>query len=100
MNIKKFLDDYSNVLLEEHKDTVEKRYKFLQQYENVDKVNSKYGEHYVNCPWSSNSATEGPDTCACHTVEWYNQEIQRLINFYMRITRNNCAECRKGFDLY
>lgn len=100
MNIPKFLKDFSNVLFEEHKDRIERRYHFLKQYENVEKKVSKYGVHYINCPWSNNNATSGPDTCGCHDVDCYNQEIQQLINFYQKLAGNNCKECRKGFDLY
>ena len=100
MNIPIFFEQFSQILLDEHKNQIEASYQFHKQYENIGKIKSIYGEHYTNCPWAYDDATEGQDTCGCHDVQRCNQEIQDLMKFYIRSTRNSCKECRKGFDLF
>lgn len=95
MDIKQFLLDYKNILLEEHREEIEHYYKFLKPYESRKKVTSKFGEHYISCPWARDSTTCGPDTCECHNVEQYRERMLRLIKLYQRIRVNNCKLCLK-----
>lgn len=96
--VSKFLKDYCDLLLKEHKEKIEHFQQFLRDYENLEKKQSKHGLHYTNCSWSRDDATSGPDTCGCYDVEQYRKETLKLITFYKRVTKDACSKCRNEFD--
>lgn len=93
MNIEQFLNEFFDIICDEHKEEIEQHWEFLKTFINVDKVNSKYGEHYVSCPWSKNDATEGPDTCDCYYVDMHLKRVLYLINFYKNLKKRGCLSC-------
>ena len=75
----------SNGLIEEHSEECEKYLeKMLMLIERGNRV-SKYGNHYLTCPWSNDEALDGPDTCECNDMKRKFRNIEKLINLYKRI---------------
>lgn len=99
MDIKQFLVDYKDILLEEHKKEIEHYYKFLKPYINRKKVTSKFGEHYISCPWARDTTTCGPDTCECYNVEQYRGKMLSLIGLYRRIRISSYTLCSKSGEI-
>lgn len=84
IDIEKFLEDYSDILLEDHKETILHHHLFLNEYSGTEKVVSKFGLHFVNCLWAQDTTTSGPDTCACCYLEMYRDELKKLMNWYIK----------------
>lgn len=84
VNIEAFLEEYSDILLEDHKELILEYYNFLITYTNEVKKSSKFGNHYISCPWSSDTTSSGPDTCACYYVDSYKEKLAKLVNWYKK----------------
>lgn len=81
-DIETFLQDYSNVIWDEHKEEIMKYYNYLLQYENIKKTTSKFGKHFECCSWSNDTTTSGPDTCGCYYVDSYKEKLTRVVYWY------------------
>lgn len=97
MDLEQFFKDYKNILIEEHKEEIEHYHNFVKPYISREKVASKFGEHYISCPWARDTTTSGPDTCECCNVEQYRRGMQRLMRLYQRI--GSCASCLKNGEI-
>lgn len=80
--IEGFLEKYMDILRDEHKETILDYYSFLIKFRNVRKQTSIFGNHFVSCPWSSDSATTGPDTCHCYYFLSYSKELEEIMDWY------------------
>lgn len=77
-----FLENYFEVLRDEHKELILDYYSFLKKYWNVPKVISKFGNHLRTCSWSDDSTTSGPDTCPCYYFDSYTEKLNKIIDWY------------------
>lgn len=48
----------------------------VEQYKNLTRVSSNFGNHFNNCCWAYDSTESGPDTCACVTYNWRCQTLK------------------------
>jgi len=83
-DIENFLEEYSDLLLDEHRTTLEKHHSFLKKYRTMEQRHTQYGVHYICCCWAHPGATPGPDTCECIDIIRVTKEMIRLMNFYKR----------------
>lgn len=81
-HIEKFLENYADMLRDEHKDSILKYHSFLKKYWGVPKMSSKFGYHFISCPWADDTTTSGPDTCPCYYVDSYNKKLYEIVNWY------------------
>lgn len=79
-----FLNKYSDILWKDHKDDILFYRSFLMKYLNVPQTTSRFGIHFITCPWAHDTATDGPDTCSCHYVDSYDKKLNKIINWYER----------------
>lgn len=85
--IKKFLEDYRHIVIEEHFEELLSNIEFYTRFVNVSCKTSDYGCHFENCPWSSNACRIGPDTCACYLLENRLIRTKKLIALYKRLKK-------------
>lgn len=83
-DVERFLDEYSNILMEEHREDILRYQSFLNKYLNVSKTSSRFGTHFISCSWAYDTATSGPDTCACYYVDSYKEKLMELVNWYKK----------------
>lgn len=83
-DVDRFLNEYSIVLLEEHREDILRYHTFLRKYENVPKTSSKFGIHFTICPWAYDTATCGPDTCGCCYADTYEERLMKIVNWYKK----------------
>lgn len=80
--IESFRLKYEGDIFEEHIEYLQKALKYMQKYRGVEKRDSKYGDHYTNCPWSNDETTCGPDTCSCFFLDSYATRVNEIISRY------------------
>lgn len=80
--IEKFMNIYNDFILEEDLRIIKNFINMLNTYEDKQLVESKYGKHFNNCPWSKNQSSEGPDTCQCIVFRYRKNYILSLIEKY------------------
>lgn len=90
-----FLKSFSHIISDEDKTKLINIQSHLKYGENQKIINSKYGSHFDDCPWSNDNTTCGRDTCRCilyrlnyHQVE---NEARKIMNFYNRYKCKNCS---------
>lgn len=96
MNLKKFEEfiiEFDYLLLDEHREEFLRYIAFLKPYFNMEQVKSKYGTHYISCPWSKDNTTSGPDTCECCDTPRIVKKLEKLMHFYYRIRNKKCRDC-------
>ena len=81
-DIDKFLQNYSNILLDEHKEMILNYQSFLNKYINQPKITSRFGNHFTQCPWAQDTAISGPDSCECYYECRYKEKLLQLVNWY------------------
>lgn len=84
-----FLTEYKDYLLDEHYVTLEEFKRYASNFKNTTYGLSRFGYHYSNCPWFSDTCIGGPDTCGCWSIERFNLRISKLMIFYKRLTNKN-----------
>ena len=88
--IENFLNKYGDSIFDEHKEELLKIKLKLENIQNCTYIFSRYGVHYDNCVWSSNEATEGPDSCHCIFTKIYKERAEKLMNKYIAL----CLKCK------
>lgn len=86
--IQNFLQKHQDDIFEEHIDYFRSAANYLQKHD-VPKIKSKYGEHYIICPWSHDDVTYGPDTCSCFRVDTVLIGSKQLILRYEKLFKRN-----------
>lgn len=85
--INNFLIDNKENLLDEHLKEILECHSKLCKYVNVSLIENKYGNHYSNCCWSSNSCQDGVDTCACYMVANIIGRTKKLMLLYNKLNK-------------
>lgn len=83
--ILEFMKAHEHDLTEGHHEYLTGCLSFLKMFINVPSIISKYGCHFVNCPWSKNLCQDGPDTCACYLIENRIFKVKKLMLLYGRL---------------
>lgn len=84
VNIEEFLCDYNGVLSLEDMSFILNFLNLVDVLENKVVLESKYGEHFNDCPWSEDSCKAGPDTCQCFIYNFKKQIVMDLIERYTK----------------
>ena len=84
-DIHDFMEEYNDLLLEEHYATFNKHNNFLKKYRTMEQRHTRYGLHYISCSWAYDDTTSGPDTCECIDVIRVSREMMKLMNLYKRL---------------
>jgi hypothetical protein len=79
MKVDEFLSMYGDIIFDQHKP------EFLR-FQRMKR--SRNGFHYRSCPWFSDDAIDGPDTCQCVYEVVAEERIKRLIHLYLRMFNN------------
>lgn len=93
IKFEEFIDEFEEVLLEEHYHEILRYLEFLKPYYRMKKVKSIYGEHYATCCWAKDTTKSGPDTCECCHVPKIIKRLEKLVHFYYRLRNKKCEDC-------
>lgn len=80
-----FLQQYNNILFEEHAEEIVECYNFLKVYKKKKILTSSEGEHYELCCWAYDTTTSGPETCDCWHVRQKYKSLVKLLKMYKRL---------------
>ena len=85
--IKKFLDEFSHIMIPDDKARLERLHKRIEKLRNTKVIKNKFGHHYEDCRWSDENTRCGPDTCKCfrNSVAENEADADKIINMYYYI---------------
>ena len=82
--IEKFFYDFNECIFDEHLQILNQFRGMLDEYENMDMINSIHGRHFINCPQICQICENGSNTCKCIQFEMKRDKIINLIETYYK----------------
>lgn len=82
INVDRFLEKYSNVILDDHKNLIIRYHTYLKKLQGIRQVLSKHGWHYTTCVWAYDWSIVGPNTCRCQYAKNYRGKLEEILDLY------------------